>query len=173
MGRPGPDGVRLGQGWSKSREAKMLLWAVEHFSAERLSVEMRCEESPPERDCYLGSLQSAQSVWNAAMVLDDWSDADSVAGRTFQMTFNPNENMVSNLEQSPKFSKLAINLGLSSSSAWIQCVVYLVQGNPGIDHSNLVIRCTPILGSQDSGPLIGWVFFQVLIEVLLNDQKIN
>lgn len=33
------------------------------------------------------------------------------------MTFNPNENMVSNLEQSPKFSKLAINLGLSSSSA--------------------------------------------------------
>lgn len=76
------------------------------LGAERLSAEMRCGESPPERDCYLGSLQSARSVWNAAMELNHWSDADSVAGRTFQMTFNPNENMVSNLERSPKFSNL-------------------------------------------------------------------
>lgn len=93
------------------------------LGAERLSAEMRCGESPPERDCYLGSLQSARSVWNAAMELNHWSDADSVAGRTFQMTFNPNENMVSNLERSPKFSNLEINPGLSSSSTWSQCVV--------------------------------------------------
>lgn len=70
MGRPGPDGVRLGQGRSKSGETKMLLRAVEHFSAEHLSAEMRCGESPPERDCCLGSLQSAQSMWSAVMVLD-------------------------------------------------------------------------------------------------------
>ena len=70
MGRPGPDGVRLGRGTSKSRETKMLLRAVEHFGAEHLSVEMRCGQSPPERDCYRGSLQIAQSMWSAVMVLD-------------------------------------------------------------------------------------------------------
>lgn len=70
MGRPGPDGVRLGQGRYKSGKTEMLLPAVEHFSAEHLSVEMRCGDSPPERDCYLVSLQSAQSMWSAVMVLD-------------------------------------------------------------------------------------------------------
>lgn len=102
MGWPGPDGVRLGRGRSKSGETKMFLGAVEHFRCWT-SV---CWDEVWRISSRAGLLSRFSSVWNAAMELNHWSDADSVAGRTFRMTFNPNENMVSNLERSPKFSNL-------------------------------------------------------------------